>query len=68
MTMASSMAATRIFAQTNHHMAALYVDTVQGARMAQLFKAYAASPNIYGDQSATGLRDALDSLFRRGPQ
>ncbi len=63
MTLFSSLAATRIMAQTDHHMAAMYVDTVQGVRAGQLFKAYAVNSNIYGDQSAAGLASALQNLF-----
>jgi hypothetical protein len=66
MTLFSSLAATRIMAQTDHHMAAMYVDNVQGARAAQLFKAYAANANIYADQSAAGLAAALQSLYGPG--
>ncbi len=57
--------AAQITAQTDHHMAALYMDAVQGTRGAQLFNAYAATPAIYGDQSATGLFAALASLYGR---
>lgn len=63
MTLFSSLAATRIMAQTDHHMAGMYVDTVQGVRAAQLFKAYAASADIYGDQSTAGLMMALARLY-----
>jgi hypothetical protein len=55
--------AAQIAAQTDHHMAALYVDMVQGVRAGQLFKAYAATTAIYGDQSAAGLSTALQTLF-----
>jgi S-DNA-T family DNA segregation ATPase FtsK/SpoIIIE len=64
MTLFSSLAATRIMAQTDHHMAAMYVDTVQGVRAAQLFKAYSANSNLYGDQSPAGLATAMRNLFR----
>jgi hypothetical protein len=67
MTLFSSLAATRIMAQTDHHMAGMYVDTVQGVRAAQLFKAYAASTDIYGDQSPVGLVAALAALYGGGP-
>jgi DNA segregation ATPase FtsK/SpoIIIE, S-DNA-T family len=63
MTLFSSLAATRIMAQTDHHMSGMYVDTVQGVRAAQLFKAYAASADIYGDQSSAGLMAALSTLY-----
>ena len=63
MTLFSSLAGTRIMSQTDHHMAGMYVDTVQGVRAAQLFKAYAASADIYGDQSTAGLMAALARLY-----
>ena len=63
MTLFSSLAATRIMAQTDHFMAGMYVDTVQGVRAAQLFKAYAASADIYGDQSTAALMAALAGLY-----
>ena len=66
MTLFSSLAATRIMAQTDHHMAGMYVDTVQGVRAAQLFKAYAASTDIYGDQSPAGLVAALATVYGGG--
>lgn len=66
MTLFSSLAATRIMAQTDHHMAGMYVDTVQGVRAAQLFKAYAANAAIYGDQSPAGLSSALRNLYGVG--
>ena len=55
--------ASQIMAQTDHYMAAVYVDTIQGARSAQLFKAYAATPAMHGDQSAAGLTAALQGLY-----
>jgi hypothetical protein len=55
--------AAQIAAQTDHNMAALYVDMVQGVRAGQLFKAYAATTAIHGDQSADGLSTALRTLF-----
>jgi hypothetical protein len=63
MTLFSSMAATRIMAQTGHFMAGMYVDNVQGVRAAQLFKAYAANPDIYADQSAAAVAAELEKLF-----
>lgn len=63
MTLFSSLAATRIAAQTDHHMAGMYVDTVQGVRAAQLFKAYAANANLYGDQSPVALTASIRELF-----
>lgn len=67
MTLFSSLAATRIMAQTDHFMAGMYVDTVQGVRAAQLFKAYAASADIYADQSTAGLMSALARLYPGTP-
>ena len=67
MTLFSSLAATRIMAQTDHHMAGMYVDIVQGVRAAQLFKAYAASTDIYGDQSSAGLVAALATVYGGSP-
>lgn len=55
--------ASQIMAQTDHHMAALYVDMMQGVRVGQLFKAYAASSAIHGDQSSAALSAALRSLY-----
>ena len=55
--------AAQIMAQTDHHMAGVYVDILQGTRSAQLFKAYAASAAIHGDQSAPALSEVLRSLF-----
>lgn len=55
--------AGQIQAQTDHHMGAVYMDVLQGTRSAQLFKAYAATPALHGDQSAEGLAEALRSLY-----
>jgi hypothetical protein len=55
--------AARISAQADDHTAAMYVDMVQGVSQAQLFKAYAASATMHGDQSSEGLRNALWSLY-----
>jgi len=63
MTLFSSMDAARIMSRTDHHMAAMYVDSVQGVKAAQLFKAYAANENLYGDQSAAALAKNLKDLF-----
>jgi hypothetical protein len=63
MALFSSLAATRIAAQTGSDLAAMYVDSVQGVRVAQLFKPYAASPKVHGDQSAAGLTAALGTLY-----
>jgi len=64
MTLFSSMAATRISAQTDEHlMACMYVDNVKGVREAQLFKAYAANTDIFADQSSTAVQGELEELF-----
>jgi hypothetical protein len=57
--------AAQIMALTDHYMAALYVDALQGIRSAQLFKAYAATTALHGDQSAEGLAAALGELYGR---
>jgi hypothetical protein len=63
MTLFSSMDAARIMSKTDHHMAAMYVDSVQGVKAGQLFKSYAANENLYADQSATALAKSLRDLF-----